>query len=78
MQDKTKSTARAGAPTGEPFDFLPERQPGVIAKNNFKYKSLSNWTFNISVEQELGKSLILDRTLQRRTDMKAQPASLYG
>ena len=34
---------------GEPFDFWPEKNPAVIAKNGFKYKSLSNWTFNISV-----------------------------
>ena len=31
----------------EPFDFW--RQPATITVNNFKYKSLSNWAFNISV-----------------------------
>ena len=45
MQGNSKSTAPAGK--GEPFDFWP--QPAVIAPNNFKYKSLSNWAFNISV-----------------------------
>src|ERR1700677_2337770 len=34
---------------GEPFDFWPDRSPAVITKNNFRYKSLSNWAFNISV-----------------------------
>lgn len=48
MQAKPKSSAR-GEPKGEPFDFWPDRLPAVIAKNNFKYKSLSNWAFNISV-----------------------------
>ena len=32
---------------GEPFSFWKE--PAVIAPNHFKYKSLSNWAFNISV-----------------------------
>jgi len=32
---------------GEPFSFWKE--PAVIALNDFKYKSLSNWAFNISV-----------------------------
>ena len=32
---------------GEPFSFWNE--PAVIALNDFKYKSLSNWSFNISV-----------------------------
>ncbi len=49
MTDKAKSTARARTPKGEPFDFWPDRSPAVISKNNFKYKSLSNWAFNISV-----------------------------
>lgn len=49
MQDKPKSATGARSPKGEPFDFLPIRQPAVIAKNNFKYKSLSNWAFNISL-----------------------------
>ena len=31
----------------EPFDFW--QQPATITVNNFKYKSLSNWAFNISV-----------------------------
>ena len=31
----------------EPFDFW--KSAAVIAPNNFKYKSLSNWSFNISV-----------------------------
>ena len=34
-------------PKIEPFDFWSS--PAVIAVNNFKYKSLSNWAFNISV-----------------------------
>lgn len=32
---------------GEPFDFWPE--PAVIARNEFKFKSLSSWSFNISM-----------------------------
>jgi DNA repair photolyase len=32
---------------GEPFDFW--RGPAVLARNEFKYKSLSAWNFNISV-----------------------------
>jgi DNA repair photolyase len=32
---------------GEPVDFW--KSPAVISPNNFKYKSLSNWAFNISV-----------------------------
>jgi DNA repair photolyase len=47
MQDKSKSAAGAGSPKGEPFDFWPH--PAVISENNFKYKSLSNWAFNISM-----------------------------
>ncbi len=31
----------------EPFDFW--RGPAVLARNKFKYKSLSSWSFNISV-----------------------------
>ena len=31
----------------EPFDYW--HQPATITVNNFKYKSLSNWAFNISV-----------------------------
>jgi DNA repair photolyase len=34
-------------PKPEPFDFW--KSAAVIAPNNFKYKSLSNWAFNISV-----------------------------
>jgi DNA repair photolyase len=34
-------------PKKEPFDFW--HQPAVISPNKFKYKSLSNWAFNISV-----------------------------
>lgn len=34
-------------PKPEPFDFW--NSAAVIAPNNFKYKSLSNWAFNISV-----------------------------
>jgi DNA repair photolyase len=34
-------------PQKKPFDFWIS--PAVIAVNNFKYKSLSNWAFNISV-----------------------------
>jgi hypothetical protein len=33
--------------SNEPFDFW--RLPAVIATNKFKYKSLSNWAFNISI-----------------------------
>ncbi len=47
MQDKTKTTAKVGSSKGEPFDFWPH--PAVISENNFKYKSLSNWAFNISM-----------------------------
>jgi len=39
---KSRSSAK-----GEPFDFWDS--PAVISANNFKYKSLSNWSFNISV-----------------------------
>jgi hypothetical protein len=45
MLGKSKSTATAGP--GKPLNFW--RQPAVIAPNNFKFKSLSNWVFNISV-----------------------------
>jgi DNA repair photolyase len=31
----------------EPFDFWPG--PAVLARNQFKYKSLSTWSFNISM-----------------------------
>jgi len=34
-------------PRKEPIDFW--HQPASITVNNFKYKSLSNWAFNISV-----------------------------
>jgi DNA repair photolyase len=47
MPDKSKSAKHVATPPGEPFDFW--RQPAVIAENDFKYKSLSNWAFNISV-----------------------------
>jgi tRNA A37 methylthiotransferase MiaB len=47
MSGKSKTSAQASQPIGEPFDFW--RSPAVISANNFKYKSLSNWAFNISV-----------------------------
>jgi len=47
MQVKPKITPQPAKPKGEPFDFW--HHPAVIAANNFKYKSLSNWAFNISV-----------------------------
>lgn len=47
MQDETKSTARVATPKDEPFEFWPH--PAAISENNFKYKSLSNWAFNISM-----------------------------
>jgi len=34
-------------PLGEPFDFW--HVPARIERNNFKYKSLSSWSFNIAV-----------------------------
>ena len=45
VQAPTKRTGMS--PPREPFDFW--RRPAVIASNDFKYKSLSNWAFNISV-----------------------------
>ncbi len=45
VKSPTNSTGRPQPK--EPFDFW--QQPAVIAPNNFKYKSLSNWAFNISV-----------------------------
>ena len=47
MQVKLETTQRPTKPKGEPFDFWAS--PAVIALNNFRYKSLSNWSFNISV-----------------------------
>jgi len=38
---------KAGKPRSEPVDFWSS--PAVIAPNNFVYKSLSNWAFNIAV-----------------------------
>ncbi len=47
MQVQPETTSTPKSLKGEPFDFW--EQPAVIAPNNFKFKSLSNWAFNISV-----------------------------
>ena len=50
--DSPAATAQPGASTSSltplsPVDFW--HAPAVIAPNNFVYKSLSNWAFNVAV-----------------------------
>lgn len=47
MPTATQPGASVPAIWGEPMDFW--HAPAVIAENNFIYKSLSNWAFNIAV-----------------------------
>ena len=49
MTYKKSPSAKNVKIKGTPFDFWPKNNPAVIAKNNFKYKSLSNWACNFSV-----------------------------